>query len=279
VASSVILLGTSITGRAGETARRESAAQASLTALIAAGLAQAANLLFFDEGATAGEIPSLPRLTLDAPGVSGVPGPRKPIVSEMIDVLAAEAARRGISRIGIVNGDIVVTPAAIERIASSGAPAVAISRTDTGGGAPDAEMIYGVDLIAFDLAFWARARRLFRPYVLWETIWDNVYTAISLCHGGALLNYERLLLHERHETQKTQLPFATYGHLLGARDSAYFSRWCTYIARLELLRARAGSLDDDFALRRAVFVPPSAIEHGLDVARAAWWRAKRFAGA
>jgi hypothetical protein len=274
-----ILLGTSISGRAGETARRESSAQASLAALVASGLADAVNLLFADETASAGAIPALARLRHDAPGVSGVSGPRKPLVSEMLDVLVAEAERRRITRVGIVNGDIVVTPAAIERIRSSGAPFVAISRTDTNGSDADAQMIYGVDLFAADAACWTRARRLFRPYVLGEEIWDNVYASIGLCHGGALFNRERLILHERHTTAKTRLPFSRYVHLLAARDRAYFTRWCTYIARLEALIARGGSAEDALALQRTVFVPPSAVENGLDLARAAWWRTKRLAGA
>jgi hypothetical protein len=276
----MILLGTSISGRQGDTARRESAAQASLAALVASGSADAVTLLFRDEmPPVGGAIPSLARLTQDAPGVSGLPGPRKPIVSEMIDVLADEAHRRGMSRVALVNGDILVAPAAVDRIASTDAPFIAMSRIDTGGGEPDASMLYGVDLIAVDTAFWRRTRRLFRAYVLGEEIWDNVYTAIGLCHGGALFNRDRLLLHERHETRKGTLPFARYVHLLGARDRAYFTRWCTYIARLEPLRARGAAADEELALARSVFVPPAPMEQYLDVARGAWWRAKRFAGA
>lgn len=273
-----LLLGTSISGRAGDTARRESSAQASLKALIDAKLAEAVDLLFADECTSAGTIPSLACLTLDARGMTGLPGPRKPIVSEMLDVLAAEAGRRGIRRIAVVNGDIVVTPAAIDRLSSIDAPFVAISRVDTGAGQPEAPMIYGVDLVAVDAAFWARARRLFRAYILGEEIWDNVYTSIGLCHGGVLLNRDRLILHERHETAKTRLPYARYVHLLASRDRAYFTRWCTYIAGLEALAVRGGSADEALALSRSVFVPPSAVEHGLDVARAAWWRARRLAG-
>jgi hypothetical protein len=274
-----LLLGTSISGRAGETARRESSAQASLKALIDMRSAEVVNLRFSDEPPTSGAVPSLPRLTRDAPAVTGLPGPRKPIVSEMLDVLGAEAARRGIPRIGLVNGDIVVTEAAIDRIVAIGAPFVAISRIDTGGGQPEAAMIYGVDLIAADTAFWVRARRMFRPYILGEELWDNVYASIGLCQGGVLLNRQRLILHERHGTANTEHPYSQYVHLLAARDRAYFTRWCTYVAHVETAAGRYGSEDADLALQRTVFVPPSAVENGLDLARAAWWRAKRLAGA
>jgi hypothetical protein len=273
-----VLLGTSISGRAGDTAHRESSAQASLKALIDLGLADAVNLLFTDERPMTGASRPLPRLALDAPGVAGRPGPRKPIVSEMLDVLADEAVRRGIPRIGLVNGDIVVTPAAIDRVLSATAPFVAISRTDVGAGQPESLMIYGVDLVVVDTAFWGRARRLFRPYILGEQAWDNVYTSIGLCHGGVLLNRERLILHERHETATPVRPFARYVHQLATRDRAYFTRWCTYIGRLLTLEAGGGA-KEALALQRSVFVPPSAVENGLDLARAAWWRAKRLAGA
>jgi len=274
-----VLLGTSISARDGDAARRESSAQASLAALIDRGLADAINLLFVDERPAAGAIRSQACLTLDAPGVSGLDGPRKPIVSEMLDVLAAEARRRGVPRIGLVNGDIVVTPAAVDRVSAIDAPFVAIARTDTGGGQPEAPMIHGVDFVAIDTAFWSRTRRLFRPYILGEEIWDNVYTAIGLCHGGVLLNRERLILHERHETQKTRRPYARYVHLLAARDRAYFMRWCTYLARVEAMGGAVGSVDEALALQRSVFVPPTVMEHGVDLARAAWWRTRRFAGA
>ena len=109
-----LLLGTSIAGR-GAAAARERSAQLSLAALQAAGVAQCVNLAFADETASAGECETLRVLRQDARTVSGVEGPRKPLVPEMLDALAAEAVRRGLDRVGIVNGDIRVTSAAAEK--------------------------------------------------------------------------------------------------------------------------------------------------------------------
>lgn len=266
-----------MSGKPGDTARREAAAQASLAALGPA--AECVNLAFADEPSAAALLPQRRALRLDAPRVSGATGARKPVISEMLDVLAAEAAARGIPRIGLVNGDIVVLPAAIARLASLDAPAAAVARTDVGGGAPDAEMLYGVDMFVFDRGFWQRERRRFRPYLLGEMVWDNVYASLVACHGGVLLNRERLILHERHPSGGHGSPFARYVHLLAARDRSYFSLWCTYVARAEALRARGGAADEEDALQRAVFRPPGPAAEALDLGRAAWWRAKRMLGA
>ena len=271
-----LLLGTSVSGRPGESARREAAAQASLAAL--AGV-ECVNLSFHDDPPGDGILPQRRALKLDAPGVTGVPGPRKPVVSEMLDALAAEAAQRNIPRIGLVNGDIVVLPAAIDRIASFDRPAVAIGRTDVGGGAPEATLLHGIDMFVCDRDFWQKDRRRFRPYLLGETIWDNVYASIAACHGGAMLNRERVILHERHPSVTRDSPFERYLHGLATRDRSYFTLWCTYVGRAESLRARGGSAEDDQALQREVFEVPSFANDALDLGRVAWWRAKRMLGA
>ena len=273
-----ILLGTSVSGKGGDSAAREAAAQASLAQRTAEGTAICVNLAFRDEPAVIDQLESIAVLTTDARIVSGRQGPRKPIVPEMLDVLCDIAAARQVARVGVVNGDIVVTREAVDRIAAQRLPAVAVSRTDVGGG-PEQEMLYGIDMFVVDTAFWRRHRRRFRGYILGDQLWDNVYTAIAVCHGGVLLNRERLLLHERHPSATKDSPFAVYLHGLAARDRAYFTRWCTYVAHAEALRARGGSADEELALQRSVFVPPSVVEEGFGVATAAWWRAKRMAGA
>jgi len=273
-----ILLGTSVSGKGGDTAGREAAAQAALAQRTAEGMAIGVNLAFCDEPPVAGPLESISALSRDARTVTGRQGPRKPIVSEMLDVLCDIAEARNGPRVGVVNGDIVVTPEAIDRIAALHLPAIAVSRTDVGG-APEEMMLYGVDMFVVDTAFWRRHRRRFGAYILGEGVWDNVYAAVALCHGGVLLNRERLLLHQRHPSTTGNSPFAVYIHGLAARDRAYFTRWCTYAAHAETLRARGGTMDEELALQRAVFVPLSIVEEGLGVAAAAWWKAKRMAGA
>ena len=191
-----ILLGTSVSGRA-EAAAREAPAQDSLAALSSAGTAVCVNLTFHDDPPAASPLERCRHLRLDARLVSGVSGPRKPVVSEMLDVLASEAERRGIRRIGIVNGDIVVTPAAVEHAVITERSALAIARTDRGGDEPDALLRHGIDMFTFDVGVWRRERRRFRAYLLGEPVWDNVYAAVAVCHGGEIVNRAGLLLHTR----------------------------------------------------------------------------------
>lgn len=268
-----LLLGTSVSGKPGGTAQREAAAQAALAALDGV---DCVNLAFHDDPLVAGTLPQRRVLTQDGPGLAGVPGPRKPVVSEMLDVLAAEAAERDIPRIGLVNGDIIVLPAAIDRLASFDRPAAAIARTDVGGATPDTALLHGIDMFVFDRGFWETERRRFRPYLLGELTWDNVYASIVACHGGGILNRERLILHERHASVTSGSPFAVYQQGLATRDRSYFTRWCIYVDQAASLWARGGSAQEDLALQRAVFVPPSLADDALDIGRAAWWRAKRI---
>ena len=219
-----ILLGTRLVGSR-DAGSREAAAQASLQALVQSGEAACVNLAFTDEPPSAPGIETLRALTLDAPTVAGVEGRRKPIASELIDVLSAEAERRGIARIGLVNGDIVVLPDALRRDRDVGAPAAGFARTDVGGG-PESSLLHGLDMFTFDAAFWKRERQRFRPYVFGDALWDNVYGAIVASHGGTLFTRERLILHERHSTGWQDSPFAVHNHLLTTRDRSYFTAWC-----------------------------------------------------
>ena len=293
-----ILLGTSVSGRAGAAAR-EAPAQASLAALAAAGSAACVNLAFVDSGtgdrgpgigdrgSGVGAIRNAPTvliedlraLRLDARTVTGVDGPSKPLVTEMLDVLASEAERRGIRRVGLVNGDIVVTGDAIACAVQTRRPALAFARTDVGGGERDALLRHGLDMFTFDAAFWRRERRRFRAYLLGEPVWDNVYAAVIACHGGGIVNREGLLLHTRHPSATGGSPYARYVHLLAARDSSYFSLWCDYVARLDAIGRGAVPEDADAAIQREVFRAPGLAAEAADAARAAWWRARQVFGA
>jgi hypothetical protein len=264
-----LLIGTSTSDRAGDTARREAAATASLAAVSGA---VAVNLRFVDDQPSAGTLEPLAALTLDAPGVTGREGPRKPIVSEMFDVLALEASRRGCARIALVNGDISVHQRAVDLLIARAVPAMAISRLDVGGGLPDAMLLRGVDLVAFDVAFWRAERKRFRAYILGEALWDNVYASIVVCHGGVLVNREPVITHERHPAGGLNSPFAAYSHRLATRDGRYFSRWCAYVAHAEHLRASGGTPEEEYALQRTIFTPPGRTALVKDAARAALWR-------
>jgi hypothetical protein len=273
-----ILLGTHLVDSA-DTGRRESAAQAALDSIARSGDAACVNVTFVDVAESPGVLPTLRVLTQDAPSLAGVEGRRKPIVSELIDVLAAEAERRGIPRVGLINGDIVILPEALARDRETGAPAAAFARTDIGGGEPESSLLYGLDMFTFDVSFWKHERHRFRPYVFGDALWDNVYGALVASHGGTVFTRERLILHERHPPAWHESPFAGYIHLLAARDSSYFSAWCAFVDRASVLRAAGGTIEEERALQREMFHPPGAAVDALDAMRASWWRVKRAFGA
>ena len=96
-----------------------------------------------------------------------------------------------------------------------------------------------------------------------DACWDNVYTAVMMCHSdGIILNRERLILHERHESLWNDgTPSARYNGFMAALDARYFALWCEYWDRLEQGRVRAVSAGEETRLRDEVFVwRPSASE-------------------
>lgn len=198
----------------------------------------AANLQWPDEEFAVDGIPTVARLQRDSRTVSGRGGRRKPIVSEMLQVLAEEAEVRGCRRFVFANADIEITPAAIAEAARDGSDGCVFVRTDLDPvtHAPLGVMRFGVDAFAFDVAWWQRHRTRFRAYIAGEPVWDNVYTAILLTHSNAqFLDREGLVLHERHESPWRGSPFDDYTWYLAALDRPYFSQWAAFHAELTQL--------------------------------------------
>jgi hypothetical protein len=80
----------------------------------------------------------------------------------------------------------------------------------------------------------------FRPYILGEACWDNVYAALLMCHGnGRLVNRDAVIRHEKHGTIWGDGAFAEYNSLLASFDARYFTLWATYHARLVEAARRA----------------------------------------
>src|SRR5207302_4700357 len=101
-------------------------------------------------------------------------------------------------------------------------------------------------LFIVDAGWWLSKRRLFRPYVVGESCWDNVYAAQLLVHADAvLLNRRPLIRHEHHEAVWQDSPFADYNHFLAALDAPYFSLWAGYIHHLTELRARNAEEEEE----------------------------------
>ena len=194
-------------------------------------------------------------LRRDSTTVTGRAGRVKPIVSDLLDALAVIAEREGCRSFLYMNSDIIVSPAAIARVEAGDHAGYAFSRMDYDSTGRDTGMILtGFDAFAFDVAWWRANRHRFRPYILGEPCWDNVYAALLMCHGnGMLVNRDAAIRHETHATAWGAGAFSEYNGFLATLDGRYFSLWATYHARLIEARARGATEGDERALAASVF--------------------------
>lgn len=251
-----VLVGMNFYPATGDAGRRQDRA---IDALRGLANVSAVNLQWSDDVFAVEGISTVARLERDSRTVSGRPGRRKPILSEMLQVLATEAVARGCRQFLFANADIEITPGAIAETARDAAEGCVFVRTDLDPvtRAPLGVMRFGVDAFAFDLGWWQRHRKRFRAYIAGEPVWDNVYTAILLTHSNArFLDRAGLVLHERHESPWRGSPFDDYTWYLAALDRLYFSQWAVFHAELTQL-AETGPPDPAAvqALRERVFTP------------------------
>jgi hypothetical protein len=253
--------------------------QSALAALLRLPGVQAVNVQFQKEPrASLPGIEMLPALLLDSVTVAGPGGRRKPLTRELFDVLARVAAARGHQYFAFVNSDILILPAALEALEREVRQTYAISRHDVdrldGDLAGSTLLTAGIDMFVVSVEWWRRHCRRFRPYVIGDACWDNVYTAVMMCHSdGIILNREPLILHERHRALANDTTItARYNGFLAALDSRYFSLWCDYWGRLEQARAQGVSAAGQRALRDEVFVwrrsAKAALQQSIRSARA-----------
>jgi hypothetical protein len=188
------------------------------------------------------------------------PGIRKPLVSELCSALAAEARRRGSEYFCFTNSDIVFTQRAIDEMRGGGRDAYAFSRmeVDAETGEDRGITLGGVDAIATRPAWWLANAHRFRPFIVGESLWDQVYTSILLRHADAVLfNMRPLIRHVMHPVVWSERgAFASYNGYLAALDSPYFSLWCEYHAAREQLAARGGSEEENLAVQQSAFKRP-----------------------
>jgi hypothetical protein len=236
--------------------RRQQAAVDAVTALAGA---VAINLQWVDEVCERREMETLAVLRHDSRAVTGLPIRRKPIMPEIFDALAAVAAARGCRYFGFYNADIVISQAAVDAVANGGRQSYGFSRMDVDGGSHrDAGvMLNGLDLFAFDVAWWRAERHRFRAYILGEWFYDPVFASLMLRYGdGLILNRRGEIRHEIHEHHPPAGPAAEYNGYLAALDSPYFSLWAKYRERLDALRARGGNEEEELTLQREAFAGP-----------------------
>lgn len=230
------------------------------------------NLQFADDPAPQ-EHPALEThavLREDSRRASGVDGPRKPIVRELLDHLVALADRGGAAYAGFSNADILVSAAAIARVRGGGREAVVFSRMgiDAASGASRGEFVSGQDTVFVRPGAYRRVRPRLRPYIVGEMPWDVIYTSVLLTHADTdLVNRGDDCRHVDHETVWVDSPFAPYAWRLAHMDWTYFQRWYRYYYGAVAIRERGASAADEEALRDAVFGPLTARERAMSLYR------------
>lgn len=257
-----VLIGThTFAGGAPAMRRQQEAAEA----LLALGGAETVNVQFAHAPHELAGLRTLARLRRSSNAVTGRKGPEKPIVSECLDVLAAEASSRSIPYICLANSDIVFTQEAVDWVASGGREACLFSREDFDPETrrPAGMQLAGIDVVAFATSWWQANRRRFRSYILGEICWDNVFGAIVMCHADAAIENRRpLVRHELHASATGPSPhFGEYTRLLTALDAPYFSLWCRYWDGLRRRREAGATEEEERDWARAVFTwppPPAA---------------------
>jgi hypothetical protein len=282
-----VLIGTHTYAGSPSAIRRQ---QEALDALVTLRGAEIVNVQFGREPHVVPEVRTLALLKQSSNSVSGRRGPSKAIIPEILDVLAAEASARSIAYICFTNSDIIFTQQAVDWIAESGKEAYLFSREDFDAEtrAPIKVEIAGVDVLAVATAWWLANRRRFRRYIAGEACWDNVFTAIVMCHADALIENRRpLVRHERHPMGPMPSPyFGEYVRMLTALDAGYFTLWYRYWDGVGRLRAAGATTEEEAAWAREVFVwnPPiraRLVQQGRNVkalVRYAWWKVRAGPG-
>lgn len=280
-ARSRMLIGTHTFAAAGESARRQAAGIASLRALRDVDIV---NVQFERNPHDVDGVPSLAVLRETSNAITGRRGPTKPVMSEIFDALATHAASRGLSSFCFTNADIIFSQEAVDWMLSAPRDGYVLSRQDFDGrtGIPTKMEVAGTDVFAIATRWWAGNRTRFRPYLAGEGGWDNVYTAVLLCHGDAILENRRpLVRHEIHPPgPMPSAHFGEYVRMLCAFDARYFSLWCRYWDGLLRLRAAGARVEEEAAWARDVFVwKPTSAERLIQVGRNVkarlryrWWK-------
>jgi len=273
VSGGTLLLGTHLFDARGDAAARQRRAAAANAAL------QRTDLVNVQGRSAPFEYPdiaTLATLTRTARDATRVPGRPTPVGRDICDALARAARARGHRYFAMANGDAIVTQAAVDRVLAGGYETVAFSRRDVDAdGRELGVLIHGIDMWAFDVAWWEAHRHRFRSYVIGGPCIDNVFAAIMMTHGrGFIENREGEIRHVVHPRAWAVGPYERYNYYLAALDSPYFTMWARYIAALEVMRRDGASAADEQAMARATFVrrwsPFGIVWHAGRSVRARW---------
>jgi hypothetical protein len=230
------------------------------------------NLQFADDPApvTHASFETRAVLRQDSRAMTGMQGPRKPTVREMLDRLVETAEATHCAYAGFSNADILVSSAAIARVTRGQRDAVIFSRMDIDPltGKPRGEFFSGQDTIFIRPAVYRALRPRLRPYIIGEMPWDVIYTSVLLTHCNAeLVNRGDDCRHVDHEAIWTNSPFAQHAWRLAHMDWTYFARWYRYYYGAKAMRKEGRPAAEEDALRDAVFRDLTVVERGKNLYR------------
>jgi hypothetical protein len=265
--ASCLLIGTHYHPGGEEGLRRQRESRATLLELRGV---HRVNLQFPDAVIAVDGFETLAELQNDSVKASGCQGPRKPVLDEAFQRLAARAQALGLPWFAWVNADIQVTQEAVGRVLASGLEAVVLSRMDFDRrtGRNRGVFLGGQDAFFFRTEWWRANHALFRPYVAGEPFFDNVFTAILLSRARAeLWHWEPLIRHEAHTRLWRNSPFQMYNRRLAAHDSLYLEQWNHFKELVCAARERQADVAEQRILQQRCFgwPPPLSrrVKHGL----------------
>ena len=177
-------------------------------------------------------------LKRDSNTVCNCQGIRKPLVSDLFDGLCSRAKEIGCRYFVFSNADIQLTRQFKDLIAHTDLDAFIFTRHDytSEPSEGDAKLFYrGQDTYAVRTQWWIDNRQHFQPYIIGESLWDNVYTAKFARKGRSELAYlKNVCLHQRHAQQwNPRSPFGRYNEMLRLRyDYLDYGMWASYARKL-----------------------------------------------
>jgi hypothetical protein len=174
----------------------------------------------------------------DSCSVTGTTGRRKPLVRDLFDGLWVAARESKCDYFVFSNADIILTPNFRDTVRQLNADSAYFTRFDlinTPSDSTSSLYVRGQDTYAVRTEWWGENRHRFRPYILGEPQWDNIYTTLFARHGHSMLFYDVTLCHHKVHAQHWQAatPFGRYNNDLRRRfDDMPFSMWVRYSAEI-----------------------------------------------
>lgn len=208
------------------------------------------NLAFPDEASrNPSAFEELRCLKRDSNTVTGQKGIRKPLMCDLFDGLFHVAIERNCTYFVFSNADIQLTADFCELVSTCDLDSLIFTRQDytESPESQDSKLFFrGQDTYAVRTKWWSENRHHFRPYIIGESLWDNVYTAKFARKGRSKIIYRKnLCLHQRHEQKwNPGSVFGRYNDMLRLRyDYLDYGMWSLYAKKVyELDRDSEGFL-------------------------------------